>query len=95
MSHIRISDGWKDYLNNNFIDFLNNQLTNGIPEDDIILATVMLISNISHGKQSATILSRKIFKSILILFIEKVEDPEFTIQLLFCIYMFISHRLCV
>lgn len=69
MSHIRIGDVWKDYLNNNFIDFLNNQLTNGIPEDDIILATVMLISNICQGKQPATILSRKIFKSILILFI--------------------------
>lgn len=95
MANVRIGDTWKDYLNVSFIDFIDKQLTDGICEDDIILSTVMLISNIAQGAQSAQLLSRKLFKSILILFIEKVEDPEFTIQLLYTIYIFIAHRLCV
>lgn len=95
MSHIRIGDEWKEFLTPNFLDFLDKQLTDGICEEDIILSTVMLISNLCEGRQCATLLSRKLFKPILVLFIEKIEDPEVTIQLLYCIYRFIAHRLCV
>ncbi len=69
MANLRLEEGWKEFLTPNFIDFIDKQLTDGICEDDIILATVMLISNLCEGKTCATTLSRKLFKPVLVLFI--------------------------
>jgi len=44
---IQLGDGWQKFLNESFLEFLHNNLATGIVEDDIILETLMLISNIA------------------------------------------------
>ena len=40
MANIRIGERWVDFFNNSFLDFINNNITLGVVEDDIVLETI-------------------------------------------------------
>ena len=44
MANVQIGEKWEEFLNPTFIEFLNNNLANGVVEDDIILETIMLVT---------------------------------------------------
>jgi Kinesin-associated protein (KAP) len=59
LAAVQLSDGWQKFLNESFLEFLHNNLATGIVEDDIILETLMLISNIAQTQKTAEILYSK------------------------------------
>jgi hypothetical protein len=58
---IKLEDGWCKFLNESFVELLHNNLATGIVEDDIILETLMLISNIASTQKAAEMLSSNEF----------------------------------
>ena len=48
MAAVKLGKDWTDVIlaNERFIDFLEKIMVNGVTEEDILLGTVMLISNI-------------------------------------------------
>ena len=95
LSVLKLEKSWKEFLNESVINFLDKQLFQSISEEDIIFETVMVVSNICQDYNAAEILSKtNIFQSLLVMLLEQVEDPEFLVQILYAIYMFLFHKLC-
>jgi hypothetical protein len=42
-----LKERWEPFLNNTLIDFIRNNLTPGICEDDILLETIMWVASIA------------------------------------------------
>lgn len=57
MTNLKIGDKWEEYLSPTFIEFLHANLTQGVTEDDIILATIELVSSICDSVKCAEILA--------------------------------------
>ena len=57
LTNLNMGDKWEEFLTPSFIEFLHSNLTQGVTEDDIILATIELVSSICDSVKCAEILA--------------------------------------
>lgn len=57
LTNLNMGDKWEEFLTPTFIEFLHSNLTQGVTEDDIILATIELVSSICDSVKCAEILA--------------------------------------
>lgn len=82
------SDMWEEVISQqNFIEFLHNNLVQGYAEDDIMLESIMLIGTICRSEPIAQILSGSYIIGMLHnLLGQKQEDDEMVQQILTTYY---------
>ena len=61
LSNVRVGARWEEFLNPTMIEFIKNNLQNGVVEDDIILASIELVSTICDFPKGAEVLASKSF----------------------------------
>eukprot|EP00828_Plagiopyla_frontata_P008499 TRINITY_DN1423_c0_g1_i1.p1 TRINITY_DN1423_c0_g1~~TRINITY_DN1423_c0_g1_i1.p1 ORF type:complete len:273 (+),score=63.42 TRINITY_DN1423_c0_g1_i1:203-1021(+) len=94
LANINYGKCWEETLNQAFLDFLSNNISNQVAEDDIVLETIALVANICKSKKCAEILfKQKMLKKLTSLIVEKTEDDEFIVQLFYAVYIFLAHGL--
>lgn len=57
MANVKMGAKWEEFLNPTMIEFIKNNLQNGVVEDDIILETIQLVSTISDFPKGAEVLA--------------------------------------
>ncbi|CAD8131812.1 unnamed protein product [Paramecium pentaurelia] len=94
VSVIQLNENWLKILTEPFIEFLHNNLAIGMVDDDIVLETMMLVSQISSNAKAAEILfNNNILNALTLVFTEKVDDDEFIVQYLYCLHQFLFHKI--
>ncbi|EGR29311.1 kinesin-associated protein 3, putative [Ichthyophthirius multifiliis] len=95
LSNIKhMGDKWVNYLNNSFIEFIHNNLSDQAVEDDIIIETIQLAQTICYSPQCAeTLAKNKLMITIAGLLLSKIDDEEFVAQNLFALYQFLQHKI--
>ncbi|EQC25403.1 hypothetical protein SDRG_16730 [Saprolegnia diclina VS20] len=74
------------------IPFLSKLLVRGFSQDDVVLQVVMFVSALMlEPKCAPLITSSRIVRSFHLIFQDKQNDCELTLQLLFCIYRMLRH----
>jgi hypothetical protein len=89
LSNIRLEAEWMQHLRAQpFMNFIQTNLVAGEVEDDILLDTIVLIANICDHDSCLEFLSKNtpIIKILCQIFFDKLEDDEFTLQILYIIY---------
>ncbi|CAD8046467.1 unnamed protein product [Paramecium sonneborni] len=94
VSVIQLNENWVKLLTEPFIEFLHNNLALGMIDDDIVLETMMLVSQIASNSKAAEILfNNNILNALSQVFTEKVDDDEFIVQFLYCLHQFLFHKI--
>ncbi|CAD8142495.1 unnamed protein product [Paramecium octaurelia] len=94
VSVIQLNENWVKLLTEPFIEFLHNNLAIGVIDDDIVLETMMLVSQIASNAKAAEILvNSNILNALTQVFTEKVDDDEFIVQYLYCLHQFLFHKI--
>ncbi|KDO22362.1 hypothetical protein SPRG_11314 [Saprolegnia parasitica CBS 223.65] len=74
------------------IPFLSKLLVRGFSQDDVVLQVVMFVSALMlEPKCAPLITSSRIVRSFHLIFQDKQNDCELTLQLLFCFYRMLRH----
>ncbi|OQR96911.1 kinesin-associated protein [Thraustotheca clavata] len=74
------------------IPFLNKLLVRGFSQDDIVLQVIMFVSALMlEPKCAPLITSSRLVRSFHLIFQDKQNDCEMTLQLLFCFYRMLRH----
>jgi len=80
LSHMRLGDVWADYLQDSFLEFIITNVNTKEKEEDLVLETLGLISNLCASKKScAVIANSKILTLLPEIMDEKQEDDEFVL----------------
>ncbi|CAD8127078.1 unnamed protein product [Paramecium sonneborni] len=94
VSSIQLNENWVKLLTEPFIEFLHNNLAVGMVDDDIVLETIMLVSQIASNSKAVEILfNNNILNALSQVFTEKVDDDEFIVQYLYCLHQFLYHKI--
>ncbi|CAK60695.1 unnamed protein product (macronuclear) [Paramecium tetraurelia] len=94
VSVIQLNENWVKLLTEPFIEFLHNNLAIGVVDDDIVLETMMLVSQIASNAKAAEILvNSNILNALTQVFTEKVDDDEFIVQYLYSLHQFLFHKI--
>lgn len=77
----------------NLIPFLQGHLQIGMNEDDIILETIICVGVVVSNEDSAYIVSESnLVKMICELFVEKQDDDEIALQILYTFFKFVTFK---
>lgn len=83
---------WAELCEAGLIDLLTRLLVPGFSEDDVVLECVMLVSNLSTCRESAQLVAGTRLPAMLQdLLIEKREDEEIVVQLLYAFQSLLLH----
>jgi hypothetical protein len=97
LSHMRLGDVWKNYIKGPFFNFITFNLdVTQQPEEDIVLETLGLVSNLCASKVSCKIIAEsQILAMLPRVMDEKQEDDEFVLQILYILYKMFGYELGV
>lgn len=83
---------WADLCEAGLVDLLHRLLVVGFSEDDIVLECVMLVGNVALSKEASQHIAGSRLPSMLQdLLVEKREDDEIILQLLFTFNCLLTH----
>jgi len=88
LSSIQLGDEWAERLrDNSFLEFIAAHLGLGYVEDDLVLETICLVGKMAENDKCLEIIAKsKLLKLILEAFFEKMDDDEYSYQVMFIIY---------
>jgi len=94
LSHMRLGDVWADYLQPTFMDFLIKNISTKTKEEDLVLETLGLVSNLCASKKSCSVIaSSKLLTLLPEIMDEKQEDDEFVLQILYIFWKMFTYEL--